>query len=240
VTESPSSRDAPLPEYCVTRYPDSFAKDRYGMFWFVHDQCLYRAGYGQCLPVFAEDQVSPVIVKDFRVDKAMIDKRGNALVGSGTLLVIPPKSSPPNVDVKEHAIVGNRIAVTLGETAEVGLRYVWRADDGDWRESSERNILHIDPLADGPHIIEIFAIDSQLQVTPVPAKLIVTVTASAETLAAALQDLQSQDYAVREMAVKSLVAIGKPSLEPLRELRRSSDSSVQWWIDAAIEQIERK
>lgn len=235
--ESNLRREQSLPEYCVTRHPDSSATDRFGTFWFTCNRRLYHAGYGLCLPVFEPNTVSP-IVQGFQTNEALIDRRGNAFVGNKDYLLIPPESDPPMVQVAGWRVEGNRVIFSRGQPGDCGIRYIARCNDGDWKEFAEGPEFIVGPLPDGEHKITVFALDQNLQSSPVPETFKVTIKHGAETTESALKALQSADLDMRAMAARTLVAKGRECLDALRELRKTAEPDVGWWIDAAIQQIE--
>jgi hypothetical protein len=237
LSERTAREEQSLPEYCVTQHPDSSAQDRFGIFWFTYNRCLYHAGYGLCLPVFQPDEVSPV-VQGFRAGEALIDPKGNAFVGREDYLMIPPKTPPPELRLGDRRVEGNRVIVTCSDQADSGISYVARWDDGDWGQPAKGPEFTVGPLPDGEHMVTVFALDQNLQASPIPDTFKVTINHGAETVQSALEALQSADLDARKMAVKSLVAKGKDCLVPLRELRKTAGPDIQWWIDAAIQQIE--
>jgi hypothetical protein len=58
--------------------------------------------------------------------------------------------------------------------------------------------------------------------------------------AACLRDLSSPDLDIRETAARKLKSQGPAALPLLRDARPSHAPSVQWWIDAIIQHIERQ
>jgi hypothetical protein len=85
---------------------------------------------------------------------------------------------------------------------------------------------------------------------PVPAAEKPTVPSAAEAAAQAapspgqIQDwvkvLEDPDRDKRTAAVKALAACGTAALPALHEARKTADQNLLWWIDATIDEIERK
>ena len=219
-----------------TNEPGAIAKDRFGILWLMRDGSLYRSGYDLCLPVFESNAFLPM-AQTFSKGDVLIDRKGNTLVGDRSYLKIPPKSSPPAFEIKSKTTEKDHVVVVMGEQADSGIRYVARFDGGAWGQASKGPELTIGPLPEGQHEIEIFALDPQLQPSPIPERFSVTISRNDEIMDSALKDLQSANLDARKAAVESLVARGKDCLRPLRELRKTADAGLQWWIDAAIEKI---
>jgi hypothetical protein len=117
----------------------------------------------------------------------------------------------------------------------------WRVDGGDWTAPSESAETTVDWLANGPHKFEAARLDERLQINPTPAVAEVTIHVdSQKQLAAFIEQLNDPDYSRRDAAVAALVRQSAAALPLLQSARAKAGPDQQWWIDAAIQQIEDK
>ncbi|MBX7258866.1 MAG: hypothetical protein K1Y02_21060, partial [Candidatus Hydrogenedentes bacterium] len=176
----------------------------------------------------------------WRVD---IDRAGNAwfaLSNGHDACVIKPRE--PAVDTKatvaKESIDSVRITMAAPETPEP--RFVWRLDGGVWSLPQKDAEVRLASLSGGEHSFEVFALDKYL--TPDPTSAVVTFSIDIDTgqqIAGWIEQLSSPDYDTRNSAVKALQQQPEEALKALRDAREKASEDAKWWIDVAIQHIER-
>jgi streptogramin lyase len=240
-------RPAPPPG-CEIRNLESVVQDRLGTFWMTARGRLYRAVPGLCVPQFAPDQHQPFI--DLRtIRTALIDPQGNAFLETyfrgpsdvGEYVIVDARQPQPQTRL--HASVETTGIVQLHFETQLKDKvwYRWRVDGGDWTAPTPSAEATVDWLANGQHKFEAAALDERLQIDPTPAVAEVTLKVnSQEQIAAFIEQLHDADYSRRDAAVSALVRQAAAALPALKSAREKATPDQQWWIDAAIQQIEDK
>jgi HEAT repeat protein len=83
--------------------------------------------------------------------------------------------------------------------------------------------------------------DDRLQIESTPAATEVTVHVdTGKQLATLIEQLKDPDYSVRNAAVQALARQPEKALPLLQSAREKAGPDEQWWIDAAIQQIQQK
>jgi hypothetical protein len=119
------------------------------------------------------------------------------------------------------------------------LVFQWRLDGGTWHGTRETTIRPAG-LADGEHLFEVRAVEDNRYVQEPPAATKFTVRVDyEEAIRAAIKKLHSRDYEQREAAVARLVALGERCRPYLEKELESADEDTQWWIRAALGQIDK-
>jgi hypothetical protein len=94
-------------------------------------------------------------------------------------------------------------------------------------------------LPGGKHCLEVSAMGRDLSPDDTPAVLKFTINIDpAKQIAGYVTDLSSADIAVRERAVAGLARQPERAREALEMARPNADETTQWWIDAALSEIE--
>jgi streptogramin lyase len=244
--ERTSPHYPPPPPGCEISNPESVAQDRLGTYWLTSRGQLYRAVAGLCVSQFSPGQHQPFI--DSRtVRNVLIDPEGNAFLETyfpayveiGEYVIV--NARPPVPQTKLHATVEATGSVKLQfETQVKGkVRFTWRIDGGDWAPPSPSAETTLNWLANGKHTIEAAALDERLQIDPNPPATEVNIQVDPQAqIASLIEQLKDPDYSARNAAVAALVRQPALALPLLQSAREKAGQDQQWWIDAAIQQIE--
>ena len=231
------------PDGCVTNHPDSIVVDNLGTYWLSWQGDLYKSIPGRCVKVFGPDEMNPFrSIHDLR--KAFVDQRGNAFLLTASdrmgVFIIKPKSSPPVTRIVMKRKGEDSYVARLDAQTKQPVTFHWQLDDGPW-QLSKADSLALDHLPNGPHVLNVTAIDDQLNMDATPA------TAQFETridpnrqMVLLMTQLFDPDFSKRELAVEALAQQPATALPALRKTRETATDDQRWWIDAAIQESERQ
>jgi hypothetical protein len=232
------------PPGCITQKPDSIIMDRQNTCWLTWQRRLYKAIPDVCVPVFGEDEVNPFL--DGRwLTEALNDSRGNAFLrtrnkSSGDEFVFIPAQSPPDTALGLKRTSEDSVALTASSTAHGKGWFVWKIDNGEWSRATTNSQMTLQSLPNGVHVVQTAAIDGKLQRDTTPAKIeFETKVDPARQIASLLAELGEKDSVTREAAVAALVSRGSDALPALKAARENASDNQRWWIDAAMQEIER-
>ena len=239
----PAPTPTPPPE-CKISDARSVVKDRSGAIWIAKDGQLFKSAWGLCAPQLAPNERHPL--RDGRgLEEVLIDARGEAILMTGPyweaeFVAFAPKFQPET----RLQLVRNS-----GDTWEFGMStnakskhwFRWRLDKGNWSAPQTSTKLKLEWVPSGAHQLEAATIDERLQIDATPASVhFKNQSASNQQIARFLEMLRSPDYAEREAAVVAFSKQPQRALPVLRAARVKADADTRWWIDAAIEEIERR
>jgi hypothetical protein len=230
----------PIPKGCVTEAPESIFQDNHGAYWLTARGILYKCAWGECVPVFAKDEQNPFQDKRL-IHGAWVDLNGNAFLetDNGRRVMIAPKSAPPKVKVAVTMTAPDSIAAQFSADSPLKVRFRWHLDDGPW-QSTRDNSLALDSLPGGSHTLAVIPIDEELESgAQVVAKFDIQVD-PARQIASLIKRLADADFEKRKSAVTALARQPATALPALEIARQSADEDQRWWIEAAIEEIERQ
>jgi hypothetical protein len=204
---------------------------------------------------FSANENHPLIDDRF-FNQVFVDNQGNTVFHTGygfIEYVMITHSSAPDTKIKTTANAVDSFtfdfssidASATGSSPATSSRapsqqwFKWRLDDEPWSQPQRTSHVRLDALPGGKHRIEAAAIDRHLLIDPTPALAAFSVNIDpAKQVAAFIAALSSPDYARREAAVAGLAKQPKRALPALKAARATASASTQWWIDAAIQQIE--
>ena len=231
----------PQTRYNLTGSAEPSVVDADDTIWFTYQRRLYRQRGKLRAPVFAEKE--PNAFADGRsLRDVTLDNHGNAFVYTDhreeCVLV---RSKPPFAKTKiDLAVQQDEARIRLRSDSSGKHWFEWRLDGSPWGEPAESGEVLLEALANGPHRLVARTLDERLQCEPVPAVATFTVKVDVQAqVQSALRELASEDYAHREHAVKILVRRRENALPLLKSRRTSAGDAEKWWIDAAIQEIER-
>jgi len=238
-----TSKLTPLKINSTTTYNydyDRVKHDEMGNAWLAENHRLYGFRRGLLAPVFAENEADP-FCDGRRIRKAVNDGAGNVFFDSdayGECLLLH-FGKPPRTKVQGTLKVDS-LAIKLSTDALPARWFEWRLDQSNWSKSTEQRDLAFSFLPNGKHVFEARGISARFQVDPKGAKYEFRVLVDREKqVAYALRSLHDGDFGEREKAV--LILASQPGLarEQLQTLRQTASSDETWWIDAAIQEIDR-
>ncbi len=242
----------PLPETpagAVTNKPDSIAVDNEGTSWLTWHQQLYRCRDGLSAPMFQPGEAQPFI-DGRQLTSVFIDARGNAVLHTNDYLILAPLKPPPHTLLElaaNPAVAKDRVVIQLSSDAGVvegKERFSWRLDEGAWQALSTDTTpasVVLDGLPGGSHRFEARSFDAALQTDATPAVLGFEVRVDPEVqIAGYIAQLGDADFSRRRAAVETLARQPERAFPALQAARlKVADESQRWWIDAALQQIER-
>lgn len=244
----------PVPAGCPFTAADSILRQSDTVYWMTwHDQ-LYKAIAGLCLPQFEAAEYHPFmdgrhLLNDaawIGAGKPLTDARGNVFLPTATMnsspvyVQISAKSALPDTRVKIDRVSADSVRLKFSTTAAGRSWFIWRLDGGPWSPPDANAGALVQWVPGGRHRIEAVAIDSNLQMDPSPASVEFEIRVDpARQIAAMILALDSPDESRRESAVVGLSRQPELALPALRKARPSASDKLRWWIDAAIQRIDR-
>jgi len=234
--------DIKPPDGCVTSSPDSIVRDNLGTYWLTWQRRLYRCVPGACVEVFSANERHP-FTTNRRLQEVFVDRHGNAFLKTRSAFLnwymIAPKSPLPDTFVVLERTGDDSVTVRLRSDCRSQARFRWKLDNGSWQWTTERTLTFLSST--GTHTLAASALDEDLQLdqTPAVAKFEITIDPNRQ-MAALIAHLTDRDFAKREAAVTALARQPAIALPALRTARETADDDQLWWIDAAIQEIERR
>jgi hypothetical protein len=221
---------------------DSAALDDQGNYWFVSDRRLYKTLFGRCALRLPGIAIQPFL-DGRRLEQVLHDSVGGTWLGtnggwSSEYVYLPPV---PVAVTKIHLRRGQLGSIDLHFTTPGRDKwlYVWRLDGGAWDEPQALTDAHLSFLSNGPHRVEVLALNSRLDTPPTPARLTFVVDVDpAQQMAYLIAILEHGTDNAREVAVAALRNQPDFGLSALRAARVTADEDGRWWIDAAIQQAD--
>ena len=123
---------------------------------------------------------------------------------------------------------------------ELQYELQWRLNGGAWSAPlTGGGTVALAALRPGTYRVEAQTINSLLQASPAPAVAVFTVQPpTAAQIAAWVQALLTGPDDAREAAVAGLRKLPAAALPALRAARPGASEAGQWWIDAAVQQLQ--
>ena len=216
-------------------------RDNRGYWWFLNEQGLHAAREDIWGRVVWKDEVNPFRA-DGHMQGAFVDGEGTAFLVVGLndtrFFMIRPKVADPQCKLAVSQPEPDRVVARVEAGEDVMVQWQW--DDGDWQFLHGREI-RMDFLSPGRHVLKARAFNEMLTVQKEPALAEITVKVERrrqiERLLAGLRD---PDFGRREATMKNLSKVPRPELvKALQGARETAPEGVQWWIDAALQELER-
>ncbi len=229
------------PEGCVTAKPDSIVVDNLGTFWLTWQQALYRCVPGRCVKVFGAEEINP-FVSGRQLREAFVDPRGNTFLLTASAginaFIVKPKSAPPRTVLAVEPVRSDSVRVRLRAEAGLPVLFRWRLDDGPWQLTGDDS-LPLYSLPVGSHRVVVSGMDAELQIEVPPVASTFEVKLDpAQQIAGFISQLSDPDYTQRGAAVRALALQPDRAISALRQARETAEGDAQWWIDAALQNIE--
>jgi hypothetical protein len=219
---------------------DSAARDEHGTVWFTHNRGLHKQAFGRTATVLRADEPHPFLDgrRLHEQQPVLVDARGNAVLYANEIIIVPPKNAGPDTAAKLLQLDGNRARVEFSGSSAAMWR--WRINDGAWSEAAAEPQQTIELPANGTHTIDVAAIDNELQIDSTPARLEVQVHVDwPQIFARDIEQLLNGTDRTRAAAIQSLQRNPDAALPLLREALPEANSSQRWWLEAAIQEMER-
>lgn len=214
--------------------------DNDGGFWFTLQGQLFRARAGLRIAVLGRNEAA--FCDDRSVRAAAVDRDGNVFLmtnyGSDCVWLPPPRPRPTTA--MQTSIRGDSFQARLEAHGTGKHWFVWRLDDGNWSDATSQSEIILDFLPNGSHTFEARAIDDFLQVDPGAARTAFSVAVNRKNqVATEIIALSDKDFAGRNQAIIGLSKQPELALPALRQRRAKATDDERWWIDAAIQEVER-
>ena len=231
------------PEGSVPAERDTVVVDNLGITWLISKGLLYKAIAGLCVPVFGPDEVTP-FRSMHNLQEVYVDPQGNAFLltaASGMArMMIRPKSPAPVTHVVMNRQGEDSFVARFDAQTKQTVAFRWQLDDGAW-EMSKINSLALDHLPNGAHVLNVIAIDDQLNMDTIPATArFETKIDSNRQMALLVAQLFDPDFSKRKIAVTVLARQPAVALPALRKARETATDDQRWWIDATLQEIENR
>jgi hypothetical protein len=219
----------------------SIARDLDGGYWFTNGRELFRARPGLYVRVLGETEATPFLAGR-EIERVIVDCNGNAFVRLNAwsdCLVVQATAPPPRTHLKVQ-VRGDSVRAKLSATGAGRPWFEWRLDNGRWSKPNDLADLILDSLPDGKHLLGARALDQELNLDTVGASAeFVVVVDRKKQVAQAMKTLHSKTLGEREQAVRILVGHPALALPLLQKARGQATADERWWIDAALQEIER-
>lgn len=230
------------PPGCVTSEPDSIVYDNQGTAWLTWNGDLYKCRDGVSAKVFSPDEPTPPTLRR-NLRAVTISHDGSALVetfpGNPAWFLIASKTTPPQITLKTKFISADSVQIEFKANPSEKVFFRWRLDDEPWQTAYTKTI-RLDAQSNGEHRFQAQAVNEELQITPIPAETRYTVKIDpSRQMNAFIARLSDPDFAVRKTAIEALSRQPDAALPALKAARPTASDDQRWWIDAAIQQIER-
>ena len=249
------------PDFKLPFQPEHMASDNQGAWWLLHDNTLYKACNGLCVPVFAPGEPQP-FADGRSLGCAFVDPKGHAFLRSdnnidrntnGQVVTLASPGPPPHTTLAQESVPresvtnapSDRIIIRL--TTNAGLvegktRFSWRLDGGPWTAlavDGPASTMTLDGLPNGTHRFEARSFDTALQTDVMPVVLSFEVRVDPQAqIAGYIAQLSHPDYSRRNAAIAALARQPALALPALQQARSHADEDHRWWIDAALQKIE--
>lgn len=218
--------------------------DRNGVGWFLRDRALYRTALGMCVPVFEKDEPQPFLDgRRLVYAPVLLDAGGNAVLQTSEpaeLVIITPRLRLPETGARLVG-VNDDVATIEFSGKPLPIAWRWRRDGGPWSPPTAGKTLHLPFNESGAHTVDVLAIDPELQVDPTPAHLDFEVRIDWPGLITrGVTLLLRGNERQRNEAIALLLRKTDLALPALQEARARADAEQRWWIEAALQAIERE
>jgi hypothetical protein len=223
--------------------PDSAVLDNEQTIWFTRRGQLFKCRSKRFVQVFGGNERHPFI--DRRpIKEAFVDENGNAFfktIAAGRIeyVQVAPRLPMPRTKIRLAGVADDNAVLAFTNKATGKAVFQWRIDAGEWRETDEK--ANIDALSNGLHTVEAIATNEELRVEKSPARLQFTMAMNTRGLVTRLvRQLATDIPEDRENAVVALVKRPTVALPALKAARKTASDDHRWWIDATIQEIERR
>lgn len=215
--------------------------DSLGIKWFVWNGGIYTAGYGLWTKQPELSAPDSPFRLGFNLENVLQDPAGRLFfvsrpAGSYKFVVWTPPAVPePHLAVTPTA--DDAVTVRVQSELRGPHWYLWRLNGGAWSAPTTAKTQVFTGLPHGEYRLEVQALDSRLQLSPVAAAAWSVQVAPASQIAGWVSALNSGPDAAREAAVAGLIKQPLLALPALKAARPAASDLGKWWIDAAIQQI---
>ncbi len=232
-------RRSEVPPYAPRGKPTSKIMDREGTQWLQYGKAVYRAACGICLPVIAGDEASPFGRHTFIRD-VFVAPNGDVLFKSHLAVsVLAPGLLPPvETRVVCDPVTPDSVCIDPQSGVMTGAKWhTWRIDGGPWQDAFAGSYT-VKGMTEGRHIVEVTAIGPKFALDPTPARFEIEIRITGDDIDRWIADLASGDERARYDAIESLARMPH-ALPALRKALETSPPDARWWIEVAIQTIER-
>jgi hypothetical protein len=173
---------------------------------------------------------------------AAVDRDGNIFLTTthGEDCVFISSGKPRPKTQMRADIQGDSLRIRFDAEPPGQVWFTWRLDDGNWSEPSPHTDVVFDFLPNGKHSFEARAIDEHLQIDSGSARKGFSVAVDrAKQVTREMALLLGKNFSARNQAVIGLSKQPVLAVPLLQKARARANDDQRWWIDAAIQEIER-
>jgi hypothetical protein len=238
------------PEPMTYKWEGGGFRDREGTSWLFKNGNLYRARPFPT-PSIAVPVVSAATNHPFyrgsSLYQVLVDTQGNTFFNlrydfATWILLKNTTPLPETILTAQHPVSDSLAAqFSVKGTKPFNSWFSWRLDGKAWSEPTKQSDLSVEGLKPGPHVVEVYAIDSGGTRDHTPAFYRWEVKFDSVTrIAELIEQLSNSDFNKREAAIPLLARQHEKSLPLLREaLEAAKNKDAEWWLKAAIAEAER-
>jgi len=242
---STSSASKPLPSEWSNRNPNSQVTDNQQTVWFTLRGQLYKCLGELVCPAFTPQEYQPFM--DGRpLHDAFVDAQGKAFFltyseGRLEYVVVTPRLPLPHTTINPLKITDDTATFSFTTLPADPVLLQWRIDDGAWQSTSENTPITVKFLANGPHTLEAVATNQELSREAGPARLRFSIHVDIHALIIRhIRHLITGSSDERKEAYFALEKYPAIAKRELKIARTTAGDDQRWWIDAALQEIERQ
>jgi len=241
--ERPKFAVSDLQKAIAARFANTVHADNLGGYWCTGAGNLYHCIGNQWVSIFEPGEITPFNANPAILD-ADVDSQGNAfiktLAADTRRYLILSKRPAPKTTIALKQVDEDSFIATFNPHSDGVITFRWQLDDDAWKVSKADSIA-LDHLPNGPHVLKVTAIDDQLNMdaTPATARFEIKVDTNRQMTLLVAQ-LHNPDFSKRELAVEALARQPAAALPLLGKARETATEDQRWWIDAAIQECERR
>ena len=151
----------------------------------------------------------------------------------------PPAALLPAPRIQIRPLSTDSVLLRFDAAPKGPREFQWRLNGGAWQTPPPGSPATLTALHPGTYRVEAQALSPLLQASPVPSAAVFTVQPpTAAQIAGWVRTLLSGTDTAREAAVAGLVKQPAAALPALEAARPGASEAGQWWIDAAVQQLQ--
>lgn len=241
------------PEPMTDKWEWGGFRDREGTSWLFKSGNLYRARPfptpSVAVPVVSAAANHP-FYRGSSLYQVLVDTQGNTFFNLrydfATWIFLKNITPLPETILTAQHPLSDALAAqfSVKGTKPFNGWFSWRLDGKAWSAPTKQSELLVESLNPGPHVIEVYAIDSTGTPDHTPAVYRWEVKFdSATQLAELIEQLGNPDFSKREAAIPLLARQHEKSLpllkKALKAVEASKNEDAAWWLKAAIAEAEK-
>lgn len=211
--------------------------------WYTEHLNLYRfaPGLGLSPALFKSSEAHPFLSGNMVMD-AYLDLEGNTVLATDNNLcvILSQEATAPETLVSPEEDQPDAFRVRLSSPGTRDPRFIWRLDGGAWSSPESSGAVRLIDLPAGAHRFEAVTLNGRLELDPTPALAEFSVAIDpVSQVAAWIEALRNPVFQRREEAIQALARVPDRSIPALEAARATASGDVLWWIDTALQEIQR-